>query len=85
MLSTNEAKPTLVVEFGGHSRAAGEALTLSIASAAGEALRKLEVPGGAGIHRIVWNLRNEKDKLVEPGEYTVTVRRSAGGNADAFS
>jgi hypothetical protein len=56
-----------------YRRVAGDSAALRLVDGAGATVRSLEVPAGAGLHRIVWNLRNEEDRTVEPGEYTVTL------------
>lgn len=52
-------------------------VTLRIQDAAGSVVRTLEQSGGRGIQRVVWNLRDDGNRPVEPGEYTVTLE--AGG------
>ena len=57
-----------------HQAGNGEApLTLRITNRAGEVVRTLEEPGAPGLHRVVWNLRDEERRPVSPGEYTVTL------------
>jgi hypothetical protein len=47
-------------------------LSISIAGSAGE-VRKLQGPGRAGVHRVVWDLDDSKGQPAGPGEYTVTL------------
>ncbi len=60
-----------------YRRSVGEPLPLRVTNAAGERVRMLEAPGDAGILRVVWNLRDEKGEIVEPGDYTVTLEAGA--------
>src|SRR5690606_9441748 len=51
----------------------GPTITLVVTDAGGRPVRTLRQPGGAGIHRVVWDLRDEDRRPVPPGEYTVTL------------
>jgi hypothetical protein len=48
-------------------------LTLRITDPEGRPVRTLEEPGGQGLHRVVWDLRNDAREWVEPGQYAVTL------------
>jgi flagellar hook assembly protein FlgD len=52
-------------------------VTLGITDESGTLVRTLEPLRAAGIQRVFWNLRNEKDVVVEPGEYTITLEGSS--------
>jgi len=52
---------------------AGGSLTLSITDAGGALVQTLQVPAGAGLQRVVWDLRDDQSRVVEPGGYTVTL------------
>lgn len=57
-----------------HQRdAAGGTLTLRITDAAGTLVQTLQLPAGAGLHRVLWDLRDDEREVVEPGNYTVTL------------
>ena len=58
--------------------AAGDKVTLRITDPSGTLVRTLEPARTAAVQRVLWNLRNEKDVVVEPGEYTITLE---GGSA----
>ena len=47
--------------------------TVRIADAAGNLVRALRGPEGQGLLQLLWNLRDERNQLVEPGNYTVTL------------
>ena len=51
----------------------GSEATITVADRSEKILRTLEGEANAGINRVVWNLRNEEEELVEPGEYEVTL------------
>ena len=62
----------------------GEGVSIGIADSAGHAIRKLNGPGSPGLHRVVWDLRDEpkqrigrpewsgQPEFVPPGKYIVT-------------
>jgi hypothetical protein len=52
------------------------AVKITIADAAGTAIRTIDGPGNAGMNRATWSLTG-RGRAVEPGEYTVTLQ--AGG------
>jgi hypothetical protein len=65
-------------------RYTGDEVGLAITNAAGQPVANLKAPGTAGFGRVTWDLRPTKDlltqyggegpdKLVPPGEYTVTL------------
>jgi photosystem II stability/assembly factor-like uncharacterized protein len=47
--------------------------TITITDAAGTLVRKLTVPGKAGINRVVWDLDDAGSRAAGPGDYTVTL------------
>lgn len=51
----------------------GGPVTLRITDPGGAVVRTLEQTGGAGIHRVVWDLEDEEGQPVPPGEYTATL------------
>ena len=53
--------------------AADGAARVRITDASGTVVRTLPGPAGSGIRRIVWNLRNEQNRMVEAGLYTATL------------
>jgi hypothetical protein len=58
--------------------ATADNVTLRITDKLGTLVRTIEPQNTAGIQRVFWNLRNEKNTVVEPGEYTITLQ---GGSA----
>ena len=73
--------------------ATGAQLVLTISDESGEQVRRLELPGEDGIHRVTWNLRREpppgaagarggrgqrQGEVVSPGRYTATLGRLTG-------
>ena len=52
-------------------RPGDQTLNLTISDGSGTKVRALEVAGGQGLHRVVWDLRDEERRPVEPGDYTV--------------
>ena len=55
------------------SKAEG-AVKITIADAAGAAIRTIDGPGNAGMNRATWNMGGGRGRGVEPGEYTVTLQ-----------
>jgi photosystem II stability/assembly factor-like uncharacterized protein len=53
------------------------AVKLQVADVSGTVVRELDGARGAGIHRVMWNLRTAQGERVAPGSYVV--RLSAGG------
>jgi photosystem II stability/assembly factor-like uncharacterized protein len=51
---------------------------LTVSDEKGATLRHVKGSATAGVHRVYWDLRSG-DKLVEPGKYRVTLRKSVGG------
>jgi photosystem II stability/assembly factor-like uncharacterized protein len=51
-------------------------VSVAVTDASGKAIANLTGAKTAGLHQVVWDLRpaGEKAKLVEPGEYTVTLK-----------
>jgi len=69
--------------------AGGDTLTLTVKGSSGEVVHTLKVAPGAGIHRVLWNLRGQvargkparprrfqRARAVDPGPYTVTLEGS---------
>ncbi len=48
-------------------------VTLSVSDPYGAAIRKLEATGEAGLNRVVWDLEDQDEKKVSPGEFVVTL------------
>jgi len=46
-------------------------ISLSISDESGKLIRELEGSGDRGLNRVVWDLRKDEEKYVEPGTYTV--------------
>ncbi|MFW5947706.1 MAG: FlgD immunoglobulin-like domain containing protein, partial [Gemmatimonadota bacterium] len=59
----------------------GDTAVLIITDRDGGEVRTLDVPPEAGLHRVVWDLRDPDRRPVPPGEYTVTLR--ADGRAQS--
>jgi photosystem II stability/assembly factor-like uncharacterized protein len=57
--------------------AEGAPATLRVRDGAGAVVRTLDVPQGAGLHRVVWNFRDEERGQVPPGEYGITLESGA--------
>jgi hypothetical protein len=55
------------------SKAEG-AVKITVADAAGTAIRTIDGPGSAGMNRATWNMGGGRGRAVEPGEYTVTLQ-----------
>lgn len=57
-----------------YQRVEGDApLTYRISDPTGVLVRTIEEPGAPGLHRVVWNLRDDERRPVAPGEYRVTL------------
>lgn len=50
---------------------------IAVADRSGTVVRKLEGPSQAGIHRVLWDLRDDAGAVMPPGDYRVTLE--AGG------
>jgi flagellar hook assembly protein FlgD len=55
-----------------HDKPAGK-VTITVANAAGQAVRTLDGPANAGLNRVEWNARGGRT-AVTPGEYTITLQ-----------
>jgi hypothetical protein len=58
-------------------RPGADTLSLVIRDASGAVVRTLEEPGGAGLHRVVWDLRTGNRRPVPAGTYEVTLEAGA--------
>lgn len=52
---------------------APERVRITVTDRAGTPVRTLEGESGAGINRVLWDLRDAEEEWVAPGEYTVTL------------
>jgi photosystem II stability/assembly factor-like uncharacterized protein len=53
--------------------ASGANAAVTVSDGAGRVIRMLEGPAIAGLNRVAWDGRNAERRLVDPGEYTVTI------------
>ncbi len=67
----NEPNGVLLDVYQG--RPGADTLALVIRDGCGTVVRALEEPGGVGLHRVVWDLRDDDRQPVSPGTYSVSL------------
>jgi hypothetical protein len=72
----NEPNGVLLDVYQG--RPGADTLDLVIRDGGGAVVRTLEEQGAVGLHRVVWDLRDEDRHPVSPGSYSVTLEAGGG-------
>jgi len=79
----NEPNGVLLDVYQG--RPGTDTLSLVIRDGSDAVVRTLKEPGGVGLHRVLWNLRDEHRRPVSPGTYGVTLEAGAGARSQIIT